>query len=160
MFVFSTMMAQYLSQWMALRALCFSVWATLAPGYMTPEQQEIAEAIATAVLEEDAPVYESLETDAATMAVFAYGESRLRRNPRPESWDARAGQSCAVWQQRCSTLAPTIVGQARVELELLRRGAVLCPESPAATLGGSCHGAARRLADGRVAQARALVAHQ
>ncbi len=160
MLIVSTALAKYAAHWLALRALCIAVWAAMGPGSGTPDAPEIAEAIATSVLEQDAPTLESLDADAAVLAVFARGESGLRRAPRPESWDAVAHVSCGVWQQRCAWLAPSILGQARAEIELLRRGAVLCPESPAAPLSGGCHGAGRRLADGRVTRARALLSGQ
>ena len=149
----SPYLAAYFARWTTLRALCLSVWA----GTSTPDAGEIADSIATAVLEEPTPVFASAEEDAAVLAIFARGESGLDRAPKPQSWDARAGVSCGVWQQRCRWLSPTILGQARVEIELLARGAVLCPASPAAPLSGGCHGAGRRLADARVARAMAVI---
>jgi hypothetical protein len=150
---------RYLTQWLALKSLCLAVWTSMSPGATKAfDANEIADSIATAVLEEESPVFGSLEEDAAITAVWAYRETggALTRSPRPMSWDAKAGLSCGVWQQRCQSLAPTILGQARYELWLMRRGAVLCPDQPMAPLSGGCH-AGRRLADRRVAWTRQLL---
>jgi len=150
---------QYLTQWFSLKSLCVAVWTSLSPAAaQMRDANEIADSIATAVLEADGPVFRNAEEDAAILAVWAYYETggSLSRHPRPQSWDAKAGLSCGVWQQRCSTLPPTILGQARAELTLMRNGAVLCPAQPMAPLSGGCH-AARKLADRRVAKTRQLL---
>jgi hypothetical protein len=74
------------------------------------DANEIAESIASAVLEGDTPVFRTVEEDAAILAVWAYYETggSMSRQPRPQSWDAIAGVSCGVWQQRCATLPSTI----------------------------------------------------
>jgi hypothetical protein len=158
--LFSQQVLQYIAQWISLKSLCIAVWTALSPASaQTSDAVEIAESIATAVLERDLPVFKTIEEDAAIAAVWAYGETggTLSRHPRPMSWDAKAGLSCGVWQQRCNSLAPTILGQARSELWLMHRGAVLCPSQPMAPLSGGCQ-AGRRLADRRVARARTLLA--
>jgi hypothetical protein len=150
---------QYVSGWVSLKAICFAIWTAMSPASTrSADAVEIAESIATAVLEQEGPVFRDYEEDAAMMAVWAFGETggTLIRHPRPQSWDAKAGLSCGVWQQRCRSIAPTILGQARDELWLMRRGAVLCPEQPMAPLSGGCR-AGRGLADRRVARARALL---
>jgi hypothetical protein len=150
---------QYLTQWFSLKSLCLAVWTSISPASaQLHDASEIAESIATAVLEQDVTVFRSAEEDAAILAVWAYYETggSLSRHPRPMSWDAKAGVSCGVWQQRCNTLPPTILGQARAELILMHRGAVLCPDQPMAPLSGGCH-AARPLADRRVAKTRQLL---
>jgi hypothetical protein len=150
---------QYLTQWFSLKSLCLAVWTAISPASThIADANEIADSIATAVLEADTPVFRTVEEDAAILAVWAYFETggTMSRHPRPMSWDAVAGLSCGVWQQRCATLPSTILGQARAELVLMRRGAVICPEQPMAPLSGGCHNA-RGLADRRVRKARQLL---
>jgi hypothetical protein len=157
--LFSQQALQYLTEWVSLKAICFAIWAAMSPSSTrAADAVDIAESIATAVMEQDAPVFRDVEEDAAMLAVWAFGETggSLSRYPRPQSWDAKAGLSCGVWQQRCRSIPPTILGQARDEIWLMRRGAVLCPEQPMAPLSGGCR-AGRRLADRRVARARALL---
>ena len=155
MMIASASLAAYFARWLALRAICLLVWQ----GYTTPDANEIAESIATAVLEEPAPVFGSAEEDASVLAVFALGESGLYRTPRPQSWDARAGVSCGYLQEPCAFVRDrSVLEQTRYWLDLARRGTVLCPENPVAPLSGGCHGAARRLADSRVARVRGMLA--
>ncbi len=150
---------QYLTHWFSLKSLCLAVWTAISPpSSQLADANEIAESIATAVLETEGPVFENVDQDAAILAVWAYYETggTMSRHPRPMSWDAKAGLSCGVWQQRCSTLPATILGQARAELVLMRRGAAVCPDQPMAPLSGGCH-AARKLADRRVKKTRQLL---
>jgi hypothetical protein len=150
---------QYLTHWFSLKSLCLAVWMAISPASTrVADATEIADSIATAVLEADTPVFDTVEEDAAILAVWAFYETggSMSRHPRPMSWDAVAGLSCGVWQQRCATLPSSILGQARAELVLMRRGAAVCPEQPMAPLSGGCH-AARGLADRRVRKTRQLL---
>jgi hypothetical protein len=53
--------------------------------------------------------------------LYAVHESGLQAEPKLAwSWDAKAGVSCGVWQTPCATLPKTLVGQARVWVELRR----------------------------------------
>jgi hypothetical protein len=158
-FSLSEQALQYFAHWLSLKSLCLALWMSISPAAARlPDAAEIAESIATAVLEQEEPVFRSAEEDAAMTAIWAYYETggSLSPHPRPQSWDAKAGLSCGVWQQRCRTLSPSILGQAREELRLMRRGAVLCPAQPMAPLSGGCH-AGRRLADRRVRKTRQLL---
>jgi hypothetical protein len=144
-----------------LVALVLALWSAASPAAVrSPDARAIAEAAAQAVLDdaEHAPALGSHAEDLAAMAEWARLESGLQRAPRPQSWDARAGISCGPWQEPCPFVARAdLRGQARYWLELLHRGAVICPESPGAPLSGGCHGAGRRLSNARLARARALL---
>lgn len=141
-----------------LRALVLALWwASGVPA--TPEAVRIAGALSQAVLDdaEAPPVLGSHVEDLAAMAEWTRLESGVHADPRPFSWDARAGVSCGILQERCEYVrAHGLVDQAREWLRLAHRGAVLCPESPLAPLSGGCRGA-RKLADGRVERERELL---
>jgi hypothetical protein len=143
-----------------LRALVFSVWASVHHGPLPADADPIADAIVAAVMADagNAPALGSHALDAVTMALWSEHESHLQREPRPVSWDARALVSCGPWQIRCDLARSHSVGwQARYWLAYLHHGARVCPDSPAAPLSsGSCH-RGRALADWRVSRARAVL---
>lgn len=142
----------------SLRALVLGIWSIL--GVHTPEAPVLADAIATAVVDDGAraPVFSSHAEDAAVLAEIVREESGVQTDPHPYSWDSRAGKSCGAFQLACSGLPVTLAGQARKALWLLHRGREACPESPAAPYLGACRiGAGRRIGDRRSAKARDLL---
>jgi len=141
-----------------LRALVVATWSFLSPtAGQSPDALAIADAIATSVAGDPDPLYGDASVEAAVMAQWAWHESRLSLHPKPFSWDSKAGVSCGPWQERCATLPPTLVGQAVAWLALAHDGERTCPASPLAPLSGQCGGAARRLADRRVAEVLRIV---
>ncbi|HEY8041753.1 MAG TPA: hypothetical protein VIF15_18240 [Polyangiaceae bacterium] len=138
----------------ALRALAMAVWGGVHP--TAPRMADapvIANAIATVIAQDaEPPVFGSHEEDAAVMAYYALRESWLQVRAVGDG-----GVSFGVWQEHASTGRADVVTQAKAWLVLLRDGARVCPASPAAPLSGGCT-AARKLADKRVARARALLA--
>jgi hypothetical protein len=138
---------------MTLKMLILAIWAAIHPAApKCANASEIADAIATVVSQDtQPPVFASHEEDAAVMAYYALRESWLRKGAIGD-----AGRSFGVWQERAATGRAGVVTQAHAWLALLREGARICPESPAAPLSGGCV-AARRMADRRVARARELL---
>lgn len=138
---------------MSLKILVFAVWSAIHPSApKLVDAPEIASAIVTVVSEDPKPpVFGSREEDAAVMAYWALRESWLRKGVVGDQ-----GRSFGVWQEPASTGKADVLTQARAWVAVLREGARLCPESPAAPLSGGCV-AARRLADRRVKRARALL---
>jgi hypothetical protein len=124
-----------------LRAIVFAVWSGIHPGAATSgDAPVIADAIAVATAEDLARGYVDAPLEAAVLAGYAWAESRLRLQPPPDAWDARAGVSCGPWQLRCAWvrgMAP--VDQARLWLRLLHASSL-------ASLDSSPARAARRLA--------------
>ncbi len=143
-----------------LRALVFAVWAALHPGPLPADADPIADALVAATLQRagEAPALGSLELDLATMAVYVEGESQIHVEPQPWSWDARGRISCGMLQERCDFVRfHSLADQASRWLQLARWGAQVCPDSPLAPLSsGSCR-RGRKLADERVARARAIL---
>lgn len=80
----------------------FALALVAALGFSGPDATEIARAAAKACPDQ------ACVTDAL---VFAAHESSMQRNPRPESWDSRAGLSHGPWQTRQVGL--DLDGQAR-----------------------------------------------
>lgn len=139
---------------MSIKVLVFAIWTAIHP--LAPRSgnaSEIAAAIAD-VLSSDPrpPVFTSREEDASVMAYYALRESWLRKDVVGDG-----GRSFGVWQEQSSSGRGDVLTQARAWVALLREGAKACPESPAAPLSGGCK-AGRRVADRRVARARALLA--
>jgi hypothetical protein len=118
----------------------------------------VVDGMVSALAAERTPVLGSLAEDAAAMVTWAVGESQMQLHPTSYSWDSRAGLSRGVWQLQGATgdAAPDV--QAAAWLALLRDGLRRCPDAPGAPLSGGCHGAARRIARGRMTQARAILA--
>jgi hypothetical protein len=117
----------------------------------------VMEANAAALAAEaDRPVLGSIVEDAAALMVWEERESGFSPMPRAYSWDAKAGKSLGLLQQRPGVGDAAFEVQVTAWLGLLREGVKACPESPAAPLSGSCVGA-RRLADRRMAYAQTLV---
>lgn len=143
-----------------LQALTLCVWSHAHPAFAaSPDAQPLASAIATAVSEDAAraPVFGSHAEDAAVMAQVVLEESNVQLDPRPQSWDAKAHVSCGAFQLPCNRLPATLTGQARMALWLLHRGRDACPDSPASSYLGGCHGLARAIGDRRVIRARAAL---
>jgi hypothetical protein len=138
---------------MSLKILVFAVWSAIHP--QAPKMKdapEIAQAIVTVVSEDPLPpVFGSREEDAAVMAYYALRESWLRKNAVGDN-----GRSFGVWQQPERVGKGDVISQARAWVAVLREGARLCPDSPAAPLSGGCR-EARKLADRRVRRARVLL---
>lgn len=117
--------------------LALAIWAQLAGttqlgALRIGDAQSIADAIAIAVSEDGPRGFADLEVEASAMAVYAWGESRVRAHPPGESWDARAGVSCGPWQEPCSfARTATLVDQARYWLrELHAAGLASLDSSP------------------------------
>jgi hypothetical protein len=72
---------------------------------------ELATAIGQAVAADADRGFVDLDAEAAVVALYAWKESRLRRNPYPISWDSAAGVSCDFLQMPCNLIR----GQAPVE---------------------------------------------
>lgn len=138
---------------MPLKTIILAIWAAIHPSApKLADASEIADAIATVVSHDtDPPVFGSREEDAAVMAYYALRESWLRKRAVGDG-----GRSFGVWQERAVTGQADVITQARAWLVQLREGARVCPASPAAPLSGGCL-IARKLADRRVARARALL---
>jgi hypothetical protein len=138
---------------MPIRTLVFAIWSAVHPlAPRSGDAAEIAAAIATIVGADPLPpVFGSREEDVAVMAYYALRESWLRKNAVGDH-----GRSFGVWQEQSSAGTADVLTQARAWRALLRDGARECPKSPAAPLSGGCR-AGRRLADRRVARARALL---
>jgi hypothetical protein len=138
---------------MSLKLLVFAVWSAIHPA--APKLQdapEIAAAIERVVSQDpQPPVFGSREEDAAVMAYWALKESWLRKGVVGDG-----GRSFGVWQEPAITGKADVLTQARAWVAVLREGARLCPDSPAAPLSGGCV-AARKVADRRVKRARALL---
>lgn len=143
----------------ALKLLVLAVWAAMTPRY---DRAADADAIATAIAQvvaadgSRAPVMSSHAEDAALMAVYAARESMLDDcavHAPISDWDH---PSYGVWQEGPQWRGKPISAQARAWMYLLREGARICPESPAAPLSGGCT-QARKLADRRVREARELL---
>lgn len=135
-----------------LKVLILSLWAAYGPGWQhSGNAGEIAVAIASAVLADGdrAPVFSSHVEDAAVMAYYALKESSLRDG-------VTDGTSYGVWQQPLPVGTADVATQARAWLATLHLGAKVCPISPSAPQTGGCV-RARKLADRRVAAARALL---
>jgi hypothetical protein len=158
MFALATLLLRYAR----LRSVCFAVWASVNPAFPhAHDAPAIADAIATAVLQDRDPVFGSQEEEAAVAARFALGESSLRIHPIPYR-DPKTGKAvdplaAGVFQLHGPAGHADVVMQARAWLVLLHAGRESCPESPAGPLSGSCSGAGKRLADRRVAGALAVV---
>ena len=137
----------------SLKILVLAVWTAIHPAApKLVDAPEIATAIATVVSQDpQPPVFGSREEDAAVMAYYALRESWLRKGVVGDH-----GKSFGVWQEPEATGKADVLTQARAWVAVLREGARLCPESPAAPLSGGCV-AARKLADRRVKRARALL---
>lgn len=135
-------------------ALVMAVWTLLDPALARgPDARPIAMAIAEVAVDDvsKAPVFSSHDLDVVVEAVYVAGESGVRKNPAPQSWDAKAGKSCGAFQEPCGYVARhSLRDQARFWMHLLREGKKDCPDSPAAMLGGHCH-VGRPLAEHRVA---------
>ena len=138
---------------MSLKVLVLAVWSAIHPAApKLVDAPEIATAIATVVSEDpEPPVFGSREEDAAVMAYYALRESWLRKGVVGDN-----GRSFGVWQQPEKTGRADVLTQARAWVAVLRKGAQLCPASPAAPLSGGCV-VARNVADRRVKRARALL---
>jgi hypothetical protein len=139
---------------MSIKVLVFAIWTAIHPlASRSGNAPEIAAAIATVVSTDPRPpVFGSREEDASVMAYYALRESWLRKNVVGDG-----GKSFGVWQEQSDSGRADVLTQARAWVALLREGARACPESPAAPLSGGCK-AGRRVADRRVAHARALLA--
>jgi len=138
---------------MSLKLLVFAVWSAIHPAApKLQDAREIAAAIEKVVSEDpQPPVFGSREEDAAIMAYWALKESWLRKGVVGDG-----GRSFGVWQEPAITGKADVLTQARAWVAVLREGARLCPDSPAAPLSGGCV-AARKVADRRVKRARALL---
>jgi hypothetical protein len=146
-------------RYITLRGVALAMLVSIHPSApKLRDAGELLDAIALSVTLDPTPVYGDAKLEAAAMVRWVWGESRFRRDPNPESWDARAKISCGAFQLRCKDLPETLYGQAQAWLVLAHVGAQWCPQSPLAPLSGACGGAAQRLAEGRMVQIRALVA--
>jgi hypothetical protein len=144
----------------ALRTLVFGIWAMVHAGPLPPEADAIADALVAATVQRahEAPALGSHALDLVAAAVWVENESRIRLEPRPESWDARDLISCGPLQLRCDFVRHhSLRDQASRWLQLLRWGKGACPESPAAPLSSGSCARGRRLAEARIATARALL---
>jgi hypothetical protein len=131
--------------------LVLAVWRAFHPGLeRAPTALPLARAIAQAVAEDSAPVWPMPE-EAAIVALWAVKESWLAPNAVGDH-----GQAFGYLQLHSAAGRGTELEQVRGWLALLREGARICPESPAAPLSGSCMGA-RALADRRVERATELL---
>jgi hypothetical protein len=124
--------------------------------HVHPSRAVMAANAAALAAEADRPVLGSIVEDAAALMVWEQRESGFSPTPRAYSWDAKAGKSLGVLQQRPGVGDAALEVQVTAWLGLLREGAKTCPESAAAPLSGSCVGA-RKLADRRMAYAATLV---
>lgn len=138
---------------MPLKTIILAIWAAMHPAApRIADASEIADAIENVVThDEDPPVFGSREDDAAVMAYYAFKESGLRKRAVGDG-----GRSFGVWQESTSSGRGDVLTQAKAWFRMLREGLRICPASPAAPLSGGCT-AARKLADRRVARARALL---
>lgn len=140
-----------------LKALVLTVWGILHAGPLPIEAEAIADALVEATIQRgsERPALGSHALDLVASAVWVENESRIHVQPRPESWDSRAGQSCGILQLPCEFVRThSLRDQASRWLQLLRWGARRCSESPAAPLSSGSCARGRRLADGRVLLAR------
>ena len=86
-----------------LHYVALAVLTAIWPGASTyGDADAISRAIGVAVAEDSDRGYVDLEAEAATMAVYAWYESRLSMHPTAYSWDAVAGHSCGAWQMPCA----------------------------------------------------------
>jgi hypothetical protein len=143
-----------------LRLLILSVWASMH--MVTPDAPAIATSLAYAIASDVSPVFGSPDLEAAASAVYVARESGVRLRPVP--WrDPRTGRPVdgaarGAYQIHGPEALADLDEQTRWYLFLLHAGAVACPESPMAPVVGSCRGAAKRMADHRVKEAKALLA--
>lgn len=130
----------------------------IALGFPHPPRAMLAE-LAEALEAMAASIYGSRELDGAVALVWAVRESGLR-------WDAvnPDGPSRGLWQQKGRCGRGAVRGQAGCWLDLVRRGAAVCPDHPAAIVWGACHARdtltgrdVSELAAGRERRARALL---
>jgi hypothetical protein len=92
------------------RTLIVALLEAMHPGASRQAAPVVVDAIA---VEADTP------EEAALATLYAWRESV---DPRPQSWDARAGVSCGPWQEPCAFVArSTVRQQARLWLVDLRR---------------------------------------
>jgi hypothetical protein len=138
---------------MPLKTIILAIWAAVHPAApRLADASKIADAITTVVSQEtELPVFGTAEDDAAVMAYYALRESWLRNGLIGDG-----GRSFGVWQEPPATGRADLLTQARAWFRLLREGARICPDSPAAPLSGGCV-AARKVADRRVRRARELL---
>ena len=124
--------------------------------HVHPSRAVMTANAAALAAEADRPVLGSIVEDAAALMVWEERESGFSPTPKAYSWDAKAGKSLGILQQRPGVGDASLQVQVSAWLDLLREGTKTCPESPAAPLSGSCIGA-RRLADRRMAYVKVLV---
>jgi len=98
----------------------------------------------------------SLSLDAAALLMWEQHESGFQLDPKPWSWDAKAGRSVGLLQQAPEVGHLSAYAQVSAWLSQARHGARVCPESPLAPLSGGCS-QARKLADRRLGKARELL---
>jgi hypothetical protein len=114
----------------ALVAMLFALWHAAAPGVERQrDAREIAEAIATAVIEDGqrTPILSSHAEDAAVAGYYAMRESWLDLDAVGDG-----GRSRGAWQLQGSAGRAPAVDQARAWLALMHRGARDCRDSPRA----------------------------
>lgn len=78
---------------MKLYTLVVAMLNVLHPGAARQADPGVVEAIASS---------DATEEEAAFLTTYAWLESSAQRNPRPMSWDAKAGKSCGPWQEPCA----------------------------------------------------------
>lgn len=146
-----------------LAAVVAVTWRALTsnPG---PEAPGVADAIAQAVLADDAqhaePAPYSPELRAALLAEFAYRESGIRAHPCLHSKLSTCGDSGKAhgyWQLHQPAGEDVAVRQAEVWLALLRQSSQLCPERPLAMVASGLCDRGTKLADSRLKVAEAAV---
>jgi hypothetical protein len=135
-----------------LHVIVLLIWS----GVHAHPNPAIEDAIVTAAMEDAARGYVDSAFEAAALAFWSAKESGNEENPKAQSRDAAAGQSCGPWQEECATLPRTLLGQARKWLWLAHRGAAICPESPLAPLSGGCR-AGRVIAETRLHRMREIL---
>jgi hypothetical protein len=139
-----------------LASLALALAVTL--GIPHPSPRVLSAAVA-AVSADSRPLEGSPDLELAVMIVYAARESQMQERPRP--WvDPRTGRAVdphavGAWQIRGAE-GLNLRDQAKRWLYLAHAGEAICPAHPLAPLSGGC-GRAWRLADRRVAEARAAL---
>jgi hypothetical protein len=106
-----------------MRTLILAILTILHPGAPKTADPRVVDAIVEASLSA------SLE-EVALLTTYAWLESRAQVDPRPWSWDAKAGVSCGPWQEPCGVVRRlTLGGQARYWLTELRASGLASVDS-------------------------------
>lgn len=109
----------------AMRKLILAILAIIHPGAERAADARVVDAIAEASMG-------ATTEEVAILATYAWLESGAQVNPRPWSWDARAGVSCGPWQEPCAIVRKlTLGGQARWWLREMRVSGLASVDSDA-----------------------------